>query len=349
MKQYLKTAGLAAALAAVASIPVSAEVAIKTVGQDPNKLDNDLQLFVDGYAAVAGTITHVSGTNTNDGSLFDSGDSGYDQVKFGIRGQYKDFGGYASFLYTPGADDEAGILDLYVNWSQGGLTVTVGKFLSNLGYESFYAINTDFISYALVAMPGYHSGVKADYVVNDTLTAGVAVVDSVWPGSGFGDDFKQGDGNLSDLGFEAYVSYTGIEKLTVFLGAGFESSGNDTGFDSSSWTLDLWASYALTDKLTLGAELAYVEDYYSFAWLLSANYAITDKFSTAARISGIKGEHKYDEDADVNYKTSGYKFSVGPAYALTDYFSVRGELSYTKNNGGDSDVYFYGVQALFKF
>lgn len=322
MKQYMKSAGFCAVIATVTSVPAFAAVPINQY------------LSVDGYAVAAGAITDRKDAG-NDYSLFDSGLGNLDSIKFGIAGKYQDFGGYISLLYVPEAADEAGILDVYVTWTKNEFTVTAGKFLSYLGYESFYPINLAQISYSLVSgIPGYHTGAKVDYA-GKTFTAGAAVVDSLQAGNGF----NEGDGDFSDLGFEAYVSFTGIEKLTVFFGAGYDMGNNDTDA-SSQWVFDLWGSYAVNEKLTLAAEIAYAEDVADFSWLVLGQYTFTDPISAAARISGVKAD---GSDSD------GYKYTLSPTYRVNEYLSLRGEISYTDWTGGGSDEYFYALQALFQF
>src|SRR5580700_7762991 len=115
---------------------------------------------------------------------------------------------------------EATLLDAYVayNPGNGALTVTAGKFLSYLGYESFYQISDNMITLAnqqfLAPIPGYHEGVKADYTINKTTTVGLALVDSEYSNNGAG---TSGDGHLEhNFGTEGYITYTGVENLTLW-------------------------------------------------------------------------------------------------------------------------------------
>ncbi|EIP97065.1 hypothetical protein OpiT1DRAFT_01493 [Opitutaceae bacterium TAV1] len=335
MKNCLKLAGLGLTAAAVAA-PAFAEVAINQY------------LSVDGYAVAAGLISDKPpGSDKKASTLFNSGSEQYDSAKFGIAGKYKDFGGYVSLLYVPerGSDSSSGILDIYATWTAGDFTVTGGKFLSYLGYESFYPINMTQISYSLVAgIPAYHTGVKVDYAGKD-FAVGVAVVDSLQP-SGTTGAFFEGDGDFSDVGFEAYVSYTGIDSLTVFVGLGFDTGNNDTADEDSQLVVDIWASYAINEKLTIAGEFTYAEDVANYSWLVLAQYAFTDKISGIARISGRDGVN-YDPDDNLG-GDDGLMFTLSPTYTVTENLSIRAEVSYTDWNKSDSE-WFYGVQALFKF
>ncbi len=148
------------------------------------------------------------------------------------------------------------------------LRLTAGKFLSYLGYESFYQISDNMISLAdqalLSPIPGYHEGVKMDYAPDKADTLGVAVVDSLYQKPGY--NATEGDGDFKhNAGFEGYYTYTGVTNLQIWAGAGFETT-TKPGVDSSGVTekqgtgvtvLDLWGTYTL-DKA--GDQIAVEED-----------------------------------------------------------------------------------------
>lgn len=287
-------------------------------------------LKVSGYAAAAYTYTD-DGTET-----FLDGGPESDVVKVGFLATKGALSGYASLFYTPGftavGGHEAGILDAYASYKAGDFTITGGKYLSYLGYEAFDTVNMTQITYAnsLGAIPAYHSGVKVDYAT-DTFGAGINVSDSIRGGRGFwtGDrDFGNG------LGYEAYVTYKGISKLTLWGGVAYEDS---TGPDFS--TYDFWASYDLTDKLTFAGEVAYNDNdpVTGVQGLLFMKYAFTKQFSTVLRF----GTDQYDTGG-----TDTYRYTLAPTYAFNDNFLVRAEVTIKDS---DSDNVFSGVQALLKF
>src|SRR5690606_34352733 len=115
------------------------------------------------------------------------------------------------------AGTEAGVLDAYATYSAGAVSVTGGKFLSYLGYEAFEPVNMAQLTYGFASgIPGYATGAKVDYA-GENFSIGFSVQDSLFmqPGT-----FFQGDGDFSDgLGYTVAASYTGIDKLTVFVGA----------------------------------------------------------------------------------------------------------------------------------
>jgi len=249
--------------------------------------------------------------------------------------------GVASVYYVPKqAPDEATLLDAYATYDVGnGVSVTGGKFLSYLGYESFFVVNNPTISFAngaIGVIPGYHSGVKVDYSDKEWGFGG-ALLDSV-----YGATSLKGDGSLkSGQGYEGYVTYKGVTDLTIFGGVAFDNQSAVTGKDIA--TYNIWASYKVDAKTTVAAEFAQRDgggrtDKGS-NWLFLANYQATDKVNCAFRISGEK---------DMDAGTKLVKYTVAPGIALTKDLTVRAEYSLTDARVGRNNN-FFGVQAYVKF
>lgn len=317
MNNRLPTLGL---LAAIAALPASAEVKI-----------NDY-FSVAGYAAASATYTDIDGGGDTD-TFFDSGANFLDSAKASLNAKYGDFGGSVGLLWLPGADDEAGLIEYYATYAATKeVTFTAGKFLSYLGYEAFNAPDMNQLTYGstIYAIPAYHTGLKADYST-DTWGAGVAAVDSIYPDRGL---FYGGDRDISDdIGVEAYFVWKGTEKLTLWQGIAWEDTD---GANSDVFVYNIWASYNLTDALTVAGEYVYSNDF-SQSFLAFAQYSFTKEFSTAFRASY----------ADFDSGAEETKLTVSPAYKFTDYLIGRAEISYVDTDGADS--VFYGAQAIFKF
>lgn len=262
-----------------------------------------------------------------------------DAMKVGFAASEGDFGAFASVFYTPdtfSGGDEVGILDAFLTYKTGDFTFTGGKYLSWLGYEAFNLNKLQQITFATDggAIPAFHSGLKVDYNT-DAVSAGVNVSDSIRLSA---DSFWAGDEDLSNgLGYEAYVKYKAIENLTVFCGVAFEDSEVE---DFS--TYDLWASYNLTDKATVAAEIAYNDNgpTVKTQGLLFFKYAFTPKFSTVARFSADSYETGGDD------KT---RYTISPSYSFTDNFLLRGELTYMAAEEPTEDTLFSGIQAVYTF
>lgn len=328
MKSRLKYAGLGAALVTATTAGLQADVKI-----------NDI-FSVSGYAVAAGTMTDPDKGKENY-TLADSGASNLDSAKFAIMGKKDALSGKASLFYIPQtgtSTGDAGILDAYLTYTAGDVSVTAGKYLSYLGYEAFDPINMTQLTYAttIFAVPAYHTGAKIDYT-GKGYSLGFSATDSLFPGTGF----FQGDGEVSDdIGYEAIATFTGIEKLTVFLGLGYE---NTDGAPDATTLVDLWASYALSDTVTIAGEYDYADNAAQAA-LAFVQYKFSDKVSAIARVSVI----------DIEGGDSGSYFTVAPTYTFDANWSLRAEVSYADSaEGGFTSVgdkgFFYGVQGVFKF
>ena len=316
---------LAAAIGIAASLPAFADVKVNE------------NFSVNGYAVGSWTTTDPdsgkrSETYLKNGTLFGNTDA----VKLGLLGTSGKMSAYGSLLYLPaaGSTNEAGLLDLYGTYDTGtGLKITGGKFLSYLGYEAFDAVNMAQLTYGytIFAVPAYHTGAKLDYSTKE-FSFGIAAVDSVFGGS---KGFFEGDREYSDdIGLEVIFTYTGVKNLTIFAGIASEDTHNAA---DKLFIFDLWASYAISDKLTIAGEVDLQEDV-GEGWLAFLSYKFDNKFSTAFRLSG------FHADAGGN----DTKWTVAPTFALSPNALLRAEFSL-----GEGDVYgdykFYGVQAVLKW
>ena len=329
IKHLSKISGLAAF--AVLAVSASAEV----------KLNENFS--VDGYAIGAGVVTE--GTNARNDKLGNSANN-FDSVKVALNGKYDAFTSKVS-LYGIHSESQAtdtisdiGVLDAYVTYTSGEFAVTAGKFLGWLGYESFDSPNNAFISFSSAAYSSpYATGAKVEYITKEFST-GVSARDSQMAGT---THFFEGDGSYAnDIGYEAYFLYTGIDKLKVFAGMGYQDVNFDNGSENQSLnTYDVWASYDITSKLTLVAEYASIEDSVDYSWNVLANYAFTADFSSAVRVTGREGFRGGND-------TFGY--GVASTYVLHKNFSLKAEVIKTENNAAaQSDVFSYALQGVLRF
>jgi hypothetical protein len=327
MIKHLSQISGVAAFAVIAST-ASAEVKI-----------NDY-LALEGYATGAAVVTEPSAGKS--AVLLDSGRI-YDSTVIALNGKYEAFTSKVSLLGMNSSKNsttaDMGLLDAYVTYTTGAISVTGGQFNGWLGYESFDTIVNPFIDfgaagYGYIANRG--TGAKIEYAVKDYST-GVSVRDSI----NAGDKFMGGDGDFSDdLGYEAYFTYKGIDKLTLFVGAGYQDT---EGAAKAVTTYSSWAAYALSEKVTLVGEYASTFNSGSAAGDVScsytalATYAFTSEFALSARV-GVN-----DSKAD-NYLGYG----LAPVYTLTKNFSIKGDIS-KKDNQIGTDSFTYALQGIFKF
>ncbi len=330
IKNTIKLAGLAAALQ-VASSHAFAEV----------KLNDNLSLS--GYIS-GGYQNYDPSPGPAVDSFFGNKGAPIDTAQLLLTGTFKPVTGVASLYYAPNAPYETTLLDAYVTYApEGPLSITAGKFLSYLGYESFFTVNNPELSYAngdfLAPIPGYHSGIKLD-VTNPAWTTGVALLDSVYSPPGA---YLKGDGELKgNAGFEGYVAIKSIPDFTLWGGVAYDTKGN--GLIDSTTTWDFWAEWQTTKMLKLAAEYANKDSGKlgkGDNWLVLANFAFTDKFYTAFRVSGEKVKGGGPEFT---------KWTVAPGVKLTEQLTVKAELSaYDYNNFTASTAVYWGVNGVLKF
>ena len=313
---------------------------------DPSPVSTPDWLKVSGYAAASYTYSDFE-TGGSEESLFDGG-TPLDAVKLGLEATHGAFSAYGSLFYSPNSSansfaggSEAGILDAYATYTTGDFKITGGKYLSWLGYEAFDTVNMTQLTYAnstTGGVPAYHTGIKFDYST-EVWGGGISVSDSIR-----GPSFWEGDSDYGNgLGYEAYVVYKGIEKLTLWGGVAYDDTDNTPDFSS----YDFWASYDLTDKITIAGEIIYSDNTLSGAnsaigGLAFLKYTFTDQFSTVFRF----GIDEVESTGPAVFAPDNYKYTISPTYAFNEHFLVRAEVSYTDTV---NDVFFTGVQALVKF
>jgi len=293
---------------------------------------------------VLGGLQHTSGTPSTDTLNISNA-----LIKFDAT--YKPVEGVVSLYYIPGSSvgtsGDIHVLDAYVNVDVGsGWTVTGGRYLSWMGYESFFPVNNPEITggYLNGIIAGYQEGVRASYTDKD-WNGGVSVDDSELNSA----TAFTGTGSIKHAyGAEGYISYTGLKDNTAWFGVSYDSKNKDTQVAAQE-TYDLWDQYQLTKEAYVAAEVAYHDGKASDAvgqatsWLVLVDYTFSDPLSAAFRIGG-----------DQNHKSTGVpndtKYTFAPTYAINKNFSVRAEISYINTAGSTTpNTTEYGVQGVFKF
>lgn len=268
-----------------------------------------------------------------------------------------------SLYYRPSAEGgvtpsggELALLDANIAYTNtAGITFTAGKFLSYLGYESFYFDQDNMITLAnqqfLAPIPGYHEGFKVDYSPTKTDTMGFAVVDSLFPKPGYA--ATEGDGEFKhNGGGEAYFTDTSVNNLTLWFGAGYDSKGEYEVHNV--YVLDAWASYTINKQNSIAVEEIYkdggdVNSIYDGGlfedkgsnWLVYYDFTPNASWTVWFAVSGEEvagGGPKYT------------KYSVSPAYTVNANLSFKAQYSYTSySSWAINNASFFGVEAVFKF
>jgi hypothetical protein len=265
---------------------------------------------------------------------------------------YKPAEGVISLYYVPnsqaGTSGDIHLLDAYVNVDVGsGWTVTAGRYLSWMGYESFFHINNPEITTAYLngIIAGYQEGARASYTDKD-WNGGISIDDSELDST----TAYTGDGELKHaFGTEGYISYTGLKDNTAWFGISYDSKDKSNATPANE-TYDLWDQYQLTKDVYVAAELAdhngkiggldTVGD--ALSYLILVDYSFSDTLSAAFRFAGDANKHSTGNTDDTEY-------TFAPTYVINKNFSVRAELTYIIINGPKSNQTSYGVQGVFKF
>ena len=347
------------ALAMAAALPAFAQVKI-----------NDT-VSVTGWAVASYQYTQVKGQPSTDTTNVD------DALLEAIITPAKKTTATVSLFYHPSSEGgvsptgaEATLLDAYVSYDAGGgVTLSAGKFLSNLGYESFYADADNMITLAnqqiLAPIPGYHTGFKLDYAPDKTQTMGFQVADSEYNKPGY--DATAGDGETRhNGGAEVYYTYTGINNLQIWAGYGYESK-TVPGADTDGVTEeivngkviqnahdvsvgDIWGTYTVDKN---GDQVALEEIYKSggFAntgsdWLAYFLYNLP-----GTKVSSWFCVSDEQQQNGTGFLGGSYtKYSISPAYTYNANLSVKLQYSYEKaKNLSFPSANFFGTELVFKF
>jgi hypothetical protein len=240
------------------------------------------------------------------------------------------------------------ILDAFATYSVTPTTkVTVGNFLSYLGFEAFDYPNMLQISYANTLgafIPAYHSGVKVDVSSGGGMSGGIALLDSV-----YGPKYYKGDGDLDNGGgVETYLKYS-KGNGSLFAALAFDDGVGGTKDDR--YTVDLWAQTKV-GSTTLAAEYCYSNlksagtDADGFFWLLLAMQPLSEQWSVTGRVSAGEDESL----APGGVTPSFYKGTISPAVTLTENLGLLLEYSYVKYDDFTAKkAHFLAAQVIFKW
>jgi len=267
--------------------------------------------------------------------------------------------GQVDINYTDGDSDDADDIELeqaFISYTlmdseTSNLTVTAGRFLSWMGWESADLVNLYQFSYGGLGnfgvVPGYQDGARAVFS-GDMYSVGAAIVDGVWSSN---DDSE-------DTGFELMASINPVEDLTVFLGYAQEELDDTvaSGLDDTTFG-NIWASYQVNEKILVAAEYAEVNDYgvgtgdaNSFTgfgasdgsyidgetFLVMVNFTLTDRIGLTLRYSEV--------EADVigsSVSEEWSEYTIAPSFRVTDNLGLILEYrhdDYDSDSTPDSDT-----------
>jgi hypothetical protein len=206
----------------------------------------------------------------------------------------------------------------FITYTEGPLSLFVGKFLSATGFES--AEPTGLYQYSasatVSAYGGYNTGVGASYTLTPMLNLYGAFFTSEWTTT---------DNTFSTPAGEAGLTLTPVEGVTAkafYLVEAVEIPGENYLRQGAN----VWASYAKGPLLVAG-EVNYqmnwlAEDVDGLGFLVMTNYKLTDKIAGTLRYSQLKFDFP---GAVVNNE-----FTISPSYAFASnwwaLFEYRREI-----------------------
>lgn len=244
---------------------------------------------------------------------------------FGPRGED------AVFLSGPSSNI---VNQLYVYWNASeSVTFTFGNWNTFLGYEVISpAANFNYsTSYMFSYGPFSHTGLKADFAIDDSWSAMLAIMNAT--------DYTEFNpfGGYS-LGAQlGYSAGSGSAFLNILYGdqdGNYEDQGLGEGF-GSTFQVDLTTGWDLSDSFYLGLNTTYNttdgadagEDYGFYGAALYAQLAVSESFAIGVRPEyfsefgefGAIGGFDENGDADVFAFTLSGNAKVGPLTFIPEF------------------------------
>jgi hypothetical protein len=253
------------------------------------------------------------------------------------------------------------VTQAYGQYATGPLTFMAGKFVTLHGTEVIASTGNNNFSRSILfgAVPFTHTGLRAVYAISDTLSV-TAGVNNGW------DQLQDlNKGKTAEVG----ISMTPIKPLTI-AASGYFGKEPAAGGDGQKKSVNVVASWAFTDALSIGGEYLRVEQekfMNAGGEIVTAKYDgfagyVTFMLSPQYRIA-LRGETFKDNDglkfgtgnAGTKYKEATATF----AYLPSASFELRAEgrrdsasntvFADTGGGGLSKTLTTFAFQALYKF
>ena len=292
-------------------------------------------ISINGFIDGAWTNTDDNGANNDDNDL------DIDEVELNF---IVNAGSVSGEIHIDDNDDGGNLGNIeqaHFSYSlENGLSITVGRFGSALGFEGqdpagLYTYSRAYDDGTSIYNIGNIDGGNGQQVEGlslgysaDAFSIAVSAVNGV----GTEEEGTVGGGGFEDdLNVEIALTYTGIENLV--LGGGMHSTSGRTGVAPLSNDVDITnihAAYTM-DKLMLGGEYVNVDEDTAAddlsAYLILADYDINDKMGIAVRYSEWETGANAESD----------RITVAPNYAITESLGAILEYSSAEDNAGNEE------------
>ena len=355
MLMKMKTLAAAAALFAI-SAPVLAEGKLSltdVLATSDVTVSGRVDASYD-YANTKGTAAPLFGGFQTENNSFVLHQAAINNVKApasGVGGAVTILGGEDSKTLT-GTGNDLTVLQGYVSYTQGAVSVIGGRFLTLAGAEVIDSSANFNATRGLLFFfqPTYHNGVRGTYKVSDALSFTGGVVNSIFPANR---DSSTAAPKQKTVELNAVYTVAGITNaLTAYVGK--ESAVKDAG---NTTLIDYVGSYPVTKELTLVLNADYfalqnskndTSDGYGVATY--ANY----KLDAANRVAGRAEYVHQSEPTAFGRNVSAVTLTYGRTVAsnLEVLVEGRADLSGSEKlfaTADPSNQYIGTVKAIYKF
>ncbi len=252
------------------------------------------------------------------------------------------------------------VTQAYAQYADKALTVIAGKYVTLHGTEVIWSPSNNNISRSILfgAIPFTHTGVRATWALNDTVSL-IGGVNNGWD--------QVTDANRSKT-VELGATLNPIRPLNISVSA---YSGKEPWppaaptINGTRTSVNATGSYSISDAINVGAELLNVtQDVPAGGGTTSAKYtgaAAYGSYMFTRKIRGALRVENFDDKDGIRFGVAGTKYrevTATGAYLYADNFEARAELRrdqatnavFTDFSGGTSkSLMTIALQGLYKF
>ena len=206
----------------------------------------------------------------------------------------------------------ASLTQAYLQYKTGALTVVGGRFYTAAGYEVFPVTGNLFVSRSLTfgTEPTYHTGLRASYAVNSSLTVNVGVHNGIYQDATYPYASDATANTLKNKSAEIGATWAPTSDLSLSLTHYRSKLETDLFSFVATYNVTSDLSLALNADKTRGADATNLAVY--------AMYALSDKVKAGLRLEELNPD-------GTNNNTGAVAAVV--SYAAAKNFDIRTELS----------------------
>jgi hypothetical protein len=344
MKKLLIASAVSAALAAP-TVALAQAARAPTLGQVLDASGISVNGYIDaGYTHADRNLETATGVSTR---VFDSQNNSFALHQFGLsvsKLPKEGFGGLVNVtvgrdaqvihsfpegVTTPPTPASAtsmfDVTQAYAQYSGGPLTLIAGKFATLHGTEVIWSPSNANVSRSILfgAVPFTHTGVRATWALNDTV--------SLIGGVNNGRD-QVTDANR-DKTVELGATLNPIRPLNIAISgySGKEPAGTGNGTRTS---INAVGSYSITDAINVGLELLNVSQDIPVGGGATTSQKYTGaagygSYTFTRKLRGALRVENFDDKDGLQFGVAGTKYrevTVTGAYLAADNFEARAEL-----------------------